>query len=404
MLVVIPIRTESVVRRTPSVNYLLIAANVFLFLLFDIALPGESISAFKTQHLAFHSQEPAIHEFFTYQFLHADILHLLGNMLFLWVFGNSVNSKMGDGPYLLFYLAGGAFAAWGYALMKPFPLIGASGAIAAVTTAYLVLFPRSHITVLVWLFIFIQFFELPAIVMIGLKIIVWDNLVAPILPGGKDAVAHSAHLAGYVFGFVSALGMLLVRALPRDQFDLLAVWGRWHKRRELAAAMAESSSAARARGGPASVSGSFQPYPQAAEPGRLDEVAGLREQISERLEQRDVAGAVVLYERLVAVDSRQCLSERQQIEVAREFYRTERFSRAASAFERFVESYPGSADAGEIRLLLGIIYARDLKQYEAADKHLTQSMRTLREQARREQCLWWLRSVRAALGLAAPEG
>jgi membrane associated rhomboid family serine protease len=116
MLVIIPIRTESVIRRTPLVNYILLGVNVFLFLLLDQALSGEAIQSFKMRYLALHSDEPALYQFFTYQFLHADLWHLLGNMLFLWVFGNSVNAKMGDIPYLLFYLAGGVFAAWGYAL------------------------------------------------------------------------------------------------------------------------------------------------------------------------------------------------------------------------------------------------------------------------------------------------
>ena len=78
-----------------------------------------------------------MYQFFTYQFLHADVGHLFGNLLFLWVFGNSVNGKMGNWPYLLFYLAGGVCAAWGWAALNPGPLhlVGASGAIAAVTTA-----------------------------------------------------------------------------------------------------------------------------------------------------------------------------------------------------------------------------------------------------------------------------
>ena len=145
-------------------------------------------------------------------------MHLLGNMLFLWVFGNSVNGKMGDIPYLLFYLAGGVFAAWGYAILqaKVFYLVGASGAIAAVTTAYLALFPRSRVTVMVWFFFFIHFFEVPAMILIGLKVIVWDNVVAPKL-AGADSVAYGAHIAGYFFGFLVSLNMLFLRALPRDQ-------------------------------------------------------------------------------------------------------------------------------------------------------------------------------------------
>ena len=404
MLVIIPIRTESEIRRTPLVNYVLLGANVFLFLVLDLAMSGEAIESFKMGHLALHSDEPALHQFFTYQFLHADLWHLLGNMLFLWVFGNSVNAKMGDIPYLLFYLGGGVFAAWGYALVTPQPsqLVGASGAIAAVTTAYLALFPRSRVTVMVWLFIFIHFFELPAMVLIGLKIIVWDNVIAPSF-GGQGAIAHSAHLAGYFFGFVGALGMLFIRALPRDQFDILALWGRWKRRREFSSVMSKPGAAARAQYGSVARNGASDPKQRAIDERRFDEINDLRTRIGDRLEQHDAVGAAELHAQLLGMDSRQCLSQRHQLQIARHFYAAGRFPEAAAAFERYVESYPHSIESGEVQLLLGIVYARDLHQYEVADKHLTSSLKTLRDEARRGQCFQWLTNVRSALGRPAPE-
>lgn len=404
MLVVIPIRTESEIRRTPLVNYVLLGANVFFFLLFQGVLRGKPMELFTAQHLVLHSDAPAFHQFFTYQFLHADIVHLLGNMVFLWVFGNSVNAKMGNGPYLLFYLAGGVFAAWGFALFTPGPsnLIGASGAIAAVTTAYLVLFPRAHVTVLVWLFIFIHFFQLPAMILIGLKIIVWDNVIVPGL-GGQGAVAHSAHLAGYLFGFVSALGMLLARALPRDQFDILALWKRWNQRREFATAMKDPAAAARAQYGSAASVTPTDPQQRTIDEQRFEEISDLRSRITEKIERGNSTAAADLYEQLVAIDARQCLSEHHQLQVAREFYGTGHSTQAAAAFERYVDCYAQSIEAGNVRLLLGIIYARDLREYEVADEHLTKSLAALRDKARREQCLQWLTNVRTALGRPAPE-
>jgi membrane associated rhomboid family serine protease len=401
-MIIIPIRTESVIRRTPLVNYLLIAANLLSFLVFNAVAIGP-LAAFKTRYLVFHAAEPMLTQFFTYQFLHADVWHLLGNMLFLWVFGNSVNAKMGNGPYLLFYLAGGVFAAWGYALIRPFPLVGASGAIAAVTTAYLALFPRSRVTVLVWLFLFIHFFELPAMVIIGLKIIVWDNIIAPNI-GAQDAVAHGAHLAGYFFGFVGALGMLFVRALPRDQFDILALWKRWNQRRAFTSAMSDPAAAARARHGSVARNASGDPEQQALEDQQLDKLSDLRARIAEHVRQEDLTAATGLYEQLVTIDAQQCLSERQQLEVGREFYGSGRFPQAAAAFERFVECYSHSLEVNDVRLLLGIICARDLRRFEAADEHLTKSMTSLRDPGRRDQCLQWLQNVRAALGRPAPEG
>ncbi len=405
MFVLIPIRTESVIRRTPTVNYLLIGANVVVFLLFNDALSPNALVELKSRYLALHSDQPALHQFFTYQFLHADLWHLLGNLLFLWVFGNSVNSKMGNGPYLLFYLAGGVFAAWGYSLVTPGPsqLVGASGSIAAVTTAYLALFPRSHVTVLAWIFIFIQVFEVPAMLLICLKIIVWDNIIAPGI-GGQGAVAYSAHLGGYLYGFVSALGMLFIRALPRDQFDILALWKRWHQRREFATAMADPSAAARAQYGAVARAQTDDPNLRGIEQRRLDEIADLRSHISDRIEQKDSIGAIELYERLIELEPKQCLSERHQLELARAFYRSGRFSQAAAAFDRYLGCYANTAEAVNVRLLLGIIYARDLRQYETADKHLTHCFEALSDDTRRRQCYHWLQTVRAVLGRPVPEG
>jgi len=157
LLLLLPIRTDSPVRRPPRINHLLIALNVVCFLVTDVlgdALGGGYGSELK-QRCLLSMDSPAPWQFITYQFLHGDVFHLLGNLLFLWVFGNSVNSKLGDIPYLLFYLAGGAFAGAGFSVFSHGNLIGARGAIASVTTAYLVLFPQSKITVFYWLWLYI---------------------------------------------------------------------------------------------------------------------------------------------------------------------------------------------------------------------------------------------------------
>lgn len=404
MFLVLPIRTESVSRRPPLVNYALIGANVLVFLVMQRAFGGDALIAWKKQYLFFHSVAPQLHQFITYQFLHADIWHLFGNMLFLWVFGNSVNGKMGHLPYLLFYLSSGIFAAWGYAAVNPehFQLVGASGAIAGVTTAYLALFPRCRVTTMLWLFLFIHFFELPAMAVIGLKIIVWDNVIAPQISGG-GSTAYGAHLAGYFFGFTASLLMLAVRAIPRDQFDILSLWKRWNQRRELTSALSKPGASAVARYGSVARVKSLTPEQQLAEEQRIDEISTLRSKITECIDKQDTAGAATLYEQLVLKDPQQSLSERQQLALAREFYATGRFPQAASAFDRFAQCYPRSSELSEVKLLLGIIYARDLAQYESADKHLSDVYQTLRDEGRRSQCLKWLKNVRSALGRPAPE-
>ena len=402
MLMILPIRTESPIRRQPYVNFGLIAANMVLYLLLNEKLVGDAVLAFKQDYLVLDASEPGLIQFFTYQFLHADAWHLFGNMLFLWVFGNSVNGKMGGLPYLLFYLAGGVFAAWGWASMHEgrASLVGASGSIAAVTAAYLALFPRSRVTVLVWLFL-IYFFQVSAMVIILVKIVIWDNIVAPNL-GTPDNVANQAHLAGYLFGFVAAMIMLLVRAIPRDQFDILALWRRWNLRREFASTMAEPGAEAKARFGTAARTETVSPQRREAEEARLDRIEELRTGAANAFERGDMTGARGAYEALLAIDDQQCLSEMLQMAVARSYYDEGGHEKAAATFERFATSYPRSRETGQVLMLLGIMYARDLKDYERADERLTSALGAIQLAERRDQCLHWLREVRTALGRSMP--
>jgi membrane associated rhomboid family serine protease len=403
-----PIRTDSPIKRTPWVNYGIIAANVVVFFLsHDLAARVDPTTGHRQTirdwifPFLLDGADPKLYQFLTYQFLHGDFAHILGNMVFLWVFGNSVNGKMGHGPYLLFYLAGGVFAATGYALFKPSPMLGASGAIAAVTTAYLALFPRSNIEFIYWWF-FIGFIELPSVFMIVLKMILWDNVIAPNLsgPAGLTQVAYGAHLAGYLFGFVAALLLLSTRALPRDQFDIVALWRRWYHRQSLAGALRDPTARARAQYGrvarPVTVPTARPAGPASAEP--TDHLADLRARISRALAARDRVTAAELYQELLAADPNQALAREQQLEVAYQLYQMGRMPQAAQAYERYVQNYSTAGDVDQVKLLLGIIFARDLHQFEAARKHLTDALARLSDEKRRQQCREWLDVVNEAIG------
>jgi membrane associated rhomboid family serine protease len=142
----------------------------------------------------------------THQFLHGGWLHLAGNVLYLWVFGPSVEGRLGSARFLVFYLASGAFAALGQAILAPAAMVGASGAIAGVLGAYVVLSPTARVRTLVFLGIFITVITLPAIVVIG------EWIVIQVLSGlevmrltphhATDQVAYAAHVAGFLSGIV----------------------------------------------------------------------------------------------------------------------------------------------------------------------------------------------------------
>ncbi len=391
-MLILPVRTETPIRGTPWVNYGLIAANVLIAVFFGTA----SDRRFALDSWIFQPAWPSLHQFLTYQFLHGDRFHLIGNMLFLWVFGNSVNVKMGDLPYLLFYLSGGGLAALGFGLTNDAPMLGASGSIAAVTTAYLALFPRSHVTVLFW-FWFIRFFEVQATIIIGLKIILWDSIIAPSL-SGPDNVAHGAHLVGYLVGFVGAMILLLIRAVPRDQYDMLALWKRWNQRRAFVAMMSDPAARARAELGRVARVDNRSAAEVAADEARMDEITDLRTRIGDCIAAGDTGSAASLYEQLMTIDPGQCLPQRLQLAIAREFYATGRFAQAAAAFDQYLRRYPDQAEDTEVRLLLGIILARDLRQYETAEPYLAQAAEQAGTPSRRGLAEQWLRDVRAALG------
>jgi membrane associated rhomboid family serine protease len=152
---------------------------------------------------------PAWESVFTSMFMHASLLHLGGNMLFLWIFGNNVEDAMGPVKYVLFYLGGGIAAlALQVAIdpSSPTPTLGASGAIAAVLGGYIVLYPRARVLTLVFIVLFFTVIELPAIVVLG----IWFaeqaafgalNLTNP--TGGGGGVAYFAHIGGFVFGLLA---------------------------------------------------------------------------------------------------------------------------------------------------------------------------------------------------------
>ena len=386
----------------PWVNYGLITVNVLIYLITDVIadLAGKPFGEHFKSRFVLDPSNLELRQFFTYQFLHGGLWHVLGNMLFLWIFGNSVNSKMGQLPYLLFYLACGVFAGVGFAQTSHNPCLGASGAIAGVTTAYLVLFPRANVTVFYWLWFYIGTMQIQALFLIGLKIIMWDNVISPRLSGGEyTEVAYSAHIAGYVFGFVWCSLMLLIRALPRDQYDVIALVRRAYQRQQFRHAMANPDAAARAQFGRVARPVTEQDFSQ---PTTMTEVEQLRMEIADLLAARDYEAAAVKYQDLLARDPAQCLSRRSMLDVANQLMIMNRYPQAAAAYEKYLKTYPTDSEVQQVKLLLGIIYAKYLKQYESARRYLRECASRLNNPDQVAQANHWLGEADTALGGGAP--
>jgi membrane associated rhomboid family serine protease len=207
----IPVKDEIATRETPVVNYVLIAINVIVYLFMALAGPETQAAivakyAMIPAHFADGVTLADLMTIFTSMFMHAGLAHLGGNMLYLWIFGDNVEDRIGHFRYLVFYLVGGVVASlahlvtnWGSEL----PTVGASGAIAAVLGAYLVLFPASRIVTLIPLGNFSRLTTAPAFVFLGLWFIL--QLFEGVMTfGGADVsgVAFWAHVGGFVAGMV----------------------------------------------------------------------------------------------------------------------------------------------------------------------------------------------------------
>jgi rhomboid family protein len=156
---------------------------------------------------------------FTSMFMHGGLLHIGGNMLFLWIFGNNIEDSMKKWKFLIFYLAAGVVAGLTQVLVSPdstAPGIGASGAIAGVLGAYAVLYPRARVVTAVILIFFITLIELPALAVLGIWFLL-QVLDASFQPLGGGGVAYFAHIGGFVFGL--ALIKLFADNPQRDYFQ-----------------------------------------------------------------------------------------------------------------------------------------------------------------------------------------
>ena len=211
---------------TPYVNYILIAINVLVFVFFQglggndafsyafslvpkeittgIDITGIQIvrdslgNTGKIEHYA--TPLPVYFNFLSSMFMHGDFMHIIGNMLFLWVFGDNIENLIGHVRYLIFYLVCGIAAALGQVLLSPdsiIPMLGASGAISGVLGGYILLFPTRRVRAL----LFNVFTTVPAYVALGLWIGI-QLLQGYLTPAGQGGVAYAAHIGGFIAGLV----------------------------------------------------------------------------------------------------------------------------------------------------------------------------------------------------------
>jgi membrane associated rhomboid family serine protease len=230
---VFPLKDNIPTDRFPVVTVALIAANVLMYFLFQkggLSFGDPSGLAYECNVVDYGAipreitdpgiqvgvqqcgapDAPTALTAFTAMFMHGGLLHLGGNMLFLWIFGNNVEDSMGRAAYLAFYLLGGLAALAAQVVIDPsstVPTIGASGAVAGVLGGYLLLFPRARVVTLIFIVFFFTILELPALAILGFWFVQqilfgYFDLSDP-TGGGGGGVAYFAHIGGFAFGLLA---------------------------------------------------------------------------------------------------------------------------------------------------------------------------------------------------------
>lgn len=227
----IPFKDDNPTKNYPIITLIFISINcaVFFYQSFLTPSPKEFImdyGAIPYFLLTFDTPQPVspITSVITAMFMHGGFLHITGNMLYLWIFGNNIEDQLGMFRFMIFYVLCGYIAAYSHAIINSHslvPMVGASGAISGVLGAYVVLFPRARIHTLLFLGIFITVVRIPAIVVIGMWFIL--QLVSGLFSVGSKGVgiAWFAHIGGFVSGVV------LIKLFTRKRRKSIIEWVQW---------------------------------------------------------------------------------------------------------------------------------------------------------------------------------
>jgi membrane associated rhomboid family serine protease len=346
----IPLGTDRPLKRPTVVTYALVVANVCVFIAMS-ALERLDPHGWEVVQRALWLDPSRITPWnlLTYAFLHAGFLHLLGNMLFLWTFGPNVEDRFGRAGFFVFYLAGAGAAGGLHALFERANVVGASGAIAAVTGAYLVLFPRTQVRC--FYIIFLGMTSVPAWWFIGFAV-AWDFLYQG--TGARDGVAHLAHLGGYAMGVGVSVVLLWTRTLAREPYDLFTMGRQAYRRRQFREVALRQQAEIERRLDPA----------RSAAGARIEELAAARARVVGAAQKQDLDGAAAafkeLVERFAPEPGATLLSKRCQLDVGNHLFSLRDHASAAYCYERFLEAYDKDPEAPRIRLMLGLINARYL--------------------------------------------
>ena len=383
----IPLGTDRPLHRPTLMTYVLVGLCCVVFVVQTVVqarMDGAVGASWFDRALWLDPRSPTVWGFVTSIFLHGGFGHLLFNMLFLWVFGPNVEDRFGRWGFLAFYLCAGVGAGLAHMAVEQAPVIGASGAIAGVTGAYMVLFPRTRVKCLLWFFI-IGIFWIPAWWIIALAI-ARDFVVTGL--GISGNVATLAHLGGYGLGIVLSLILLWRRVVVREPYDLFTLMRQSTRRRRSRRLGVRDREMSRRVGADG----------RGKRDERREAISAARAAVSGAISQNDGERAVSAYAALVEKYREDAvavtLPRENQLAIANMLFERKRHALAADAYERFLSAYPGDREEGHVRLMLALVADRYLGDRQRARRAMEGIDGVLDGDDQRELAA----SIRAGLG------
>ena len=356
----IPIGTDLPLKRQPTATYFIIALNLFIFAIQWAANRNGGIesSNILVQNIAqfFDSCVLSTFQFnlatlFTYQFLHASWIHLLGNMLFLLPFGKSVEDRIGHIGFLALYLASGAIGGWTYSIMSEGTVVGASGSVCAITAAFVVLAPISKIKVLLIFFI-IGIYEMPSMLFV-MFFVLFDSfgILANFAGGASSNTAYLVHFAGYASGFLITTLLVAIGLIARTEYDLLFLLRqakRRHSYRKIVSELPEHSVAKEEKSDPLSLL-----------------IASITQ-----VSTNDPLSAAKQYLEALSHEPRLCLNPKTQLLIGSTLIKSGMIEDGARVYEIYLKKNSTADDIGDVALLLAAKYTRNLNNKTRAKQLL----------------------------------
>jgi len=347
-----PYGDDNFLKNIPLVNILLITVNIFIFAVLASQPGYEKVIS----QYGYTPATPYLTTIFTSMFLHVNVFHLLGNMWFLWLFGDNLEDKLGKLVFLIFYLLGGGVAllihsfAAGEAV-KNVPCIGASGAISAVMGGYIMLFPAAKIRCFIFIWFKPILFKMSAFMFLGIWFIgqlISSSSVSP----GSTGVAYWAHIGGFLFG-AGCLFILKEYVFPEM---LLSEQKKAVKKNDR----------------------KFEAVINAAAQEKRERSKGLecyKESIEECLKTKDITLALKKYAEFEEESIPGALSEHSQKLVAEELLKRNEKLLALQAYLRFLDNYKNSQEIPTVQCRLGLLYGKGLNDIAESIKYLRKGLK-----------------------------